>query len=1418
VALRIGSSIVQNLLGVVVAVYLDQILHRKEFPGFGLFLKVPPGFQEHQAYFKSYVLSHTMSELSNTLRMQEQLLKEPKVITNVARYVAFMSEAIFEGWFLNGAAQLLDFVGQVLEFLQRRDVSLLKNVRLCSQAINSMKRAFLRISLLQLSELDEVKDPKPTAAFLEKLAYWQTVILSSDSEDQYFLRLIFFLLYLRIISNVSSVRGAAIDFWRMLLVQKPDEAQHVLNHAAPAGQRFLASGFMKLAELDNEAFLVWIDHHRKELDSLFLGSLTRHWEDFVAEENKRTDETAQARTSRRRERLKAWQEEEMIIENHWRKHESATGHWRNNVHAAERLKHQRAMQDQQDNLSFTATSLEKFDRVLKGPVSLFEADSKMKWRLDESEGQNRMRLRLIPDRSLIGDEYQPKRKTSEQMPKRSSSVSIRGNSSNATPQPLFHEPGTMGPGRSRADSRASRMSEAGEEEFEFVDNPRTDEGGDFEDKNRKVMRTLQRGDVVQQVFNIARIEGLEALEGLLIVGKQCLYLIDHYFQRADGEVVGVWQAPAEERDPYLQLISGRETKVGRPKVAPGERTTRHWRWGDVMLVSKRRFLLRDVALEVFFTDGRSYLLTAISADVRNILHTILIARSPMLNNPTASLHPEDQWRVEALRNPEDIPQSFGSKFASVFNTAASTPATRKWVKGEISNFAYLMQINTMAGRTFNDLTQYPVFPWVLADYTSEELDMTDPHTFRDFSKPMGCQHPSREAEFRERYANVAEMTSDPPYHYGTHYSSAMTVSSYLIRLEPFVKSYLLLQGGSFDHADRLFYSIEKAWLSASRDNMSDVRELTPEFFYLPEFLVNSNEYNFGVTQGTGQTIGNVLLPPWAKGDPHVFIQKHREALESPYVSAHLHKWIDLVFGFKQQGEAAIEATNVFHHLSYQGAKDLDTIADPTERMASIGIIHNFGQTPRQVFMRQHPTRDENTGDRSKDLNHILDTLARSHTPVFDRNESVSGLIWSVKTERVIPQGPFSLHVPPAFEIIMRWGYADGSVRFFSFDGKRSLGLYENFHLGPVAAAVFVDGQTLVTAGQDGVVTVWNINMVTSTSATGQGRISAVDVNQRDSLFGHSWPVTLLSASKSLSTLLSADTSGRILLWDLNRNQFIRELHPGSHTTGSLLKNSRSPEQQLTSPKSGNLSHSKLRIESTSLSRKSTNSGDRRTTQRSDQISKSKSYPDDQLISQRVPPMSKNPSAAQQHISKLTVHNISNEISSARISAATGDIAFCTHRSLYIYTLNGALLLKHDVCDDLDPADRVTACAWYEGLRGDWVSRILILTGHRNGAVRVWHRIVDAASGKYVLECLRRLPPAGQQHIRDNSYAREGLRHGQQMMRPGHVPPASLLGQQPRATPRLAVERGASVTSILPRAEGVWVGDESGRVVSTMISC
>lgn len=277
-------------------------------------------------------------------------------------------------------------------------------------------------------------------------------------------------------------------------------------------------------------------------------------------------------------------------------------------------------------------------------------------------------------------------------------------------------------------------------------------------------------------------------------------------------------------------------------------------------------------------------------------------------------------------------------------------------RGEISNFQYLMHLNTLAGRSYNDLMQYPVFPWILADYESEELDFANPKTFRNFAKPMGAQSPDRLEQFQKRFREWDDPHGEtPPYHYGTHYSSAMIVCSYLVRLEPFTQHFLRLQGGHFDLADRMFHSVKEAWLSASKFNMADVKELIPEFFYLPEFLSNANNFDLGTKQN-GDVLGDVILPPWAKQDTREFIRVHRQALECDYVSQHLHLWIDLIFGCKQQGQGAVDSVNVFHHLFYEGNVDIYNIDDPLKKNATIGFINNFGQIPKQLFKKPHPCK------------------------------------------------------------------------------------------------------------------------------------------------------------------------------------------------------------------------------------------------------------------------------------------------------------------------------------------------------------------------------------------------------------------------------------------------------------------------------
>ncbi|KAJ2866440.1 hypothetical protein GGI22_001285, partial [Coemansia erecta] len=397
---------------------------------------------------------------------------------------------------------------------------------------------------------------------------------------------------------------------------------------------------------------------------------------------------------------------------------------------------------------------------------------------------------------------------------------------------------------------------------------------------------------------------------------------------SDGTTIGVGQKheQAEAKDQSMAAKG-----LSLPSVVHAELTRDiAWRLSDIDQVHFRRYMLRNSAVEVFFKNHTSVFLNI--QNKKALMQLVWkLASLPSVNSELA---------LADIRSPPIL--------------LSRLKLTERWQHGELSNFDYLMALNTIAGRSYNDLSQYPVFPWVISDYKSKWLDLKDPKIYRDLSRPIGALNEKRLRHFIERYESFEDPTGHiKKFHYGTHYSSASSVAYYLLRLEPFTSVHVSLQSGKFDHADRQFYSIAEAWNSCMT-GPGDVKELIPEFFYLPEFLLNRNGVDLGRKQD-GTLLGDVILPPWASS-PDEFVHINRQALESEYVSTNLHKWIDLIFGCKQRGQEAVNAHNVFYYLTYEGAVNLDAIQDPMERASVEGQIHYFGQTPTQLFTSPHPPR------------------------------------------------------------------------------------------------------------------------------------------------------------------------------------------------------------------------------------------------------------------------------------------------------------------------------------------------------------------------------------------------------------------------------------------------------------------------------
>ncbi|XP_015806865.2 neurobeachin isoform X1 [Nothobranchius furzeri] len=357
-----------------------------------------------------------------------------------------------------------------------------------------------------------------------------------------------------------------------------------------------------------------------------------------------------------------------------------------------------------------------------------------------------------------------------------------------------------------------------------------------------------------------------------------------------------------------------------------------WMFSEIRAVFSRRYLLQNTALEVFMANRTSVMFNfPDQATVKKVVYCL-----PRVGVGTSY----------------GLPQARRISLATSRQLFKSSNMTQRWQRREISNFEYLMFLNTISGRTYNDLNQYPVFPWVITNYDSEELDLTLPGNFRDLSKPVGALNPKRAAFYAERYETWKDDQT-PPCHYDSHYSTTANVLHWLVRIEPFTTFFLSANNNKFDHPDRTFSSIARSWRNCQRDT-SDVKELIPEFYYLPEMFVNSNGYHLGLRED-GNMICDVDLPAWAK-KPEDLVRINRMALESEFVSCQLHQWIDLIFGYKQRGPEAVRTLNVFHHLTYEGSVSLDSITDLLLREATEAQIQSFGQTPSQLLIEPHPPR------------------------------------------------------------------------------------------------------------------------------------------------------------------------------------------------------------------------------------------------------------------------------------------------------------------------------------------------------------------------------------------------------------------------------------------------------------------------------
>ena len=392
-----------------------------------------------------------------------------------------------------------------------------------------------------------------------------------------------------------------------------------------------------------------------------------------------------------------------------------------------------------------------------------------------------------------------------------------------------------------------------------------------------------------------------------------------------------------------------------------------WKLTEIREVVVKRYNLIRQAIEIYFSNSKSVFFSLYGKGYLNgfvrQLETI-VGKNKLLN-------------IELVLRPEQYFERKKYKEA--------------WINGDLSNFAYLMLLNKYGGRSFNDLNQYPIFPWVISNYDDPELDITDPKNYRELNWPIGAITPEKRKRISDKFEMLSAEQGLDPYQIGTHCLPGRIVLGYMFRVEPFSTILIQFERGR-DSPSRMFHVFSRAWLSGTID-LTDNKELVPEFYYLPEILHNHNNYSYGIKLPDDdllEIVGNpyvkvridgVLLPNWAK-NAHHFVQTNATALESRQTSMGLDKWIDLLFGEKQQDK---DACNMYKNLC-----DEEFVSRNLENLSESNVveIQEFGSNPVRIFNAKHPPKNQKAIDIRTQYG-IFKNLLIFHKLSPDSNEESS---------------------------------------------------------------------------------------------------------------------------------------------------------------------------------------------------------------------------------------------------------------------------------------------------------------------------------------------------------------------------------------------------------------------------------------------
>ena len=417
---------------------------------------------------------------------------------------------------------------------------------------------------------------------------------------------------------------------------------------------------------------------------------------------------------------------------------------------------------------------------------------------------------------------------------------------------------------------------------------------------------------------------------------------------------------------------------------------------DIRLIMRRIYFYRKSGIE-FFTKTKSYFFNfaenpllnnnekGISEKICDIFINLLVyytndkffpinINNQIIGYSSIFLDLFNKKSKENTNN-EDIIYIKNKYINELMNTWIKIDKKNNVEKG-LSSFDFIMYLNLLSNRSYNDLYQYPVFPMLFFyDKQNEEYNYIE----RDLENHIGFQTCTNLGEKRKKkIMNIFETTKEEienglvenenAYYFESNFSNAKYVCNFLLRVFPFSFIAIELEGDGYDEPNKLFSSIEQTFYNIS-GNDNDLRELIPEFFYFPEIFLNVNKLNFD-KKNKNLDINDVKIPIEILNsnvdDNNInniidkksviyfyckFIEKMKNNLETRYLD--IYNWIQIIFGEKQKySKDSINyqffKTETYISFSKDKKEQLSKFLNNDEIMNSV----EYGLLPNQTIYKE----------------------------------------------------------------------------------------------------------------------------------------------------------------------------------------------------------------------------------------------------------------------------------------------------------------------------------------------------------------------------------------------------------------------------------------------------------------------------------